>query len=122
MVCDRQAPLSMGFSQQAYRSGLPFPSPGDLPNPGIEPASPMLQVDSLLLSHRGSPSATARVPFVKCRLCAHHFSCVPRVPSCVFALKPLGFSEGAGPLQGYLLSSLHLENLGPRLAPVFLFL
>ena len=35
-----QAPLSMGFSRQEYWSGLPFPSPGDLPNPGIKPASP----------------------------------------------------------------------------------
>ena len=34
-----QAPLSMGFSRQEYRSGLPFPPPGDLPHPGIEPAS-----------------------------------------------------------------------------------
>ena len=37
-----QAPLSMGFSGQEYWSGLPCPSPGDLPNPGIEPASPAL--------------------------------------------------------------------------------
>ena len=37
-----QAPLSMGFSRQEYWSGLPFPSPGDLPNPGIEPGSPAL--------------------------------------------------------------------------------
>ena len=43
----RQAPLSMGFSKQEYWSGLPFPSPGDLPNPGIEPRSPALQADSL---------------------------------------------------------------------------
>ena len=42
-----QAPLSMGFSRQGYRSGLPFPSPGDLTNPGIEPGSPALQADSL---------------------------------------------------------------------------
>ena len=42
-----QAPLSMGFSRQEYWSGLPFPSPGDLPDPGIEPGSPMLQADSL---------------------------------------------------------------------------
>ena len=42
----RQAPLSMKFSGQEYWSGLPFPSPGDLPNPGIEPAS-ALQADSL---------------------------------------------------------------------------
>ena len=38
----RQAPLSMGFSRQEYWSGLPFPSPGDLPDPGIEPTSPAL--------------------------------------------------------------------------------
>ena len=38
-----QAPLSMGFSRQEYRSGLPFPSPGDLPDPGIKPGSPALQ-------------------------------------------------------------------------------
>ena len=37
-----KAPLSMGFSRQEYRSGLPFPSPGDLPDPGIEPMSPAL--------------------------------------------------------------------------------
>ena len=36
----RQAPLSMEFPRQEYRNGLPFPSPGDLPNPGIEPTSP----------------------------------------------------------------------------------
>ena len=42
----RQAPLSMGFPRQEYWSALPFPFPGDLPNPGIEPMSPALQVDS----------------------------------------------------------------------------
>ena len=43
----RQAPLPMGFSRQEYWSGLPFPSPGDLPDPGIEPWSPSLQADPL---------------------------------------------------------------------------
>ena len=42
-----QAPPSMGFSRQEYWSGLPFPSPGDLPNPGIESRSPTLQADAL---------------------------------------------------------------------------
>ena len=37
----RQAPLSVGFSRQEYWSGLPFPPPGDLPDPGIEPTSPV---------------------------------------------------------------------------------
>ena len=41
-----QAPLSMGFSRQECWSGLPFPSPGDLPDPGIEPGSPALQADA----------------------------------------------------------------------------
>ena len=44
----RQAPLSMGFSRQEYWNGLPFPSPGDIPNPGIKSRSPTLQADSLL--------------------------------------------------------------------------
>ena len=47
-----QAPLSMGFSRQEYWNGLPFFSPGDLPNPGIEPRSPALQVDSLPSDHQ----------------------------------------------------------------------
>ena len=42
-----QAPPTMGFSRQEYWSELPFPSPGDLPNPGIEPASPTLEADAL---------------------------------------------------------------------------
>ena len=42
-----QASPSMGFSRQEYWSGLPFPSPGDLPNPGIEPGSPALEADAL---------------------------------------------------------------------------
>ena len=42
-----QAPLSMEFSRQEYWGGLPFPSPGDLPNPRIKPGSPALQADSL---------------------------------------------------------------------------
>ena len=46
---------SMGFSRQEYWSGLPFPSPGDLPNPGIEPGSPALQADSLPTKIQGKP-------------------------------------------------------------------
>ena len=43
-----QAPPSVEFSRQEYWSELPFPSPGDLPNPGIKPGSPPLQADALL--------------------------------------------------------------------------
>ena len=50
-----QAPLSMGFSRQEYWSGLPFPSPGDLPDPGTEPESPTLQAVSLQTEPPGKP-------------------------------------------------------------------
>ena len=50
-----QAPLSMGFPRQEYWSGLSLPSPGDLLDPQIQPRSPALQVDFLLLGHKGSP-------------------------------------------------------------------
>ena len=50
-----QAPLSMGFSRQEYWSGLPFPSPGDLPNPGMEPRSPALRADALTSEPPGKP-------------------------------------------------------------------
>ena len=49
-----QAPLSMGFSKQEYWSGLPFPSAGDLPDPGIELVSPALQADGLLSEPPGN--------------------------------------------------------------------
>ena len=51
----RQAPLSMGFSRQEYWIGLPFPSPGNLPNPGIKPGSPALQTVSEWTEPPGNP-------------------------------------------------------------------
>ena len=53
-----QAPLFMGFSRQEYWSGLPFPFPGDLPDPGIKPRSLSLQADSLLSEPSGKPQGT----------------------------------------------------------------
>ena len=50
-----QASPSMGFSRQGYWSGLPFPSPGDLPDPGIESGSPALQADALPSEPPGKP-------------------------------------------------------------------
>ena len=50
-----QAPPAMGFSRQEYWSVLPFPSPGDLPHPGIEPRSPTLQADALTSALPGKP-------------------------------------------------------------------
>ena len=52
-----QAPPSMGFSRQEFWSGLPFPSPGDLPYPGIEPRSPALQADALTTEPPGKPQS-----------------------------------------------------------------
>ena len=57
-----QASPSIRFSRQEYWSGLPFPSPRDLPDTGIKLASPALQVDSLLLKHWGSPSLCFILP------------------------------------------------------------
>ena len=51
----QKAPLSKGFSRKEYWSGLPFPSPGDLPDPGMEPGSPALQTDSLPSEPPGEP-------------------------------------------------------------------
>ena len=51
----RQGALAMGFPRQEHWSGLLFPSPRDLPNPGIKPGSPELQANSFPLSQRGSP-------------------------------------------------------------------
>ena len=64
---DCQASLSMGFSWQEYWSRLPFPSPGDLPVPGIEPMSPVsnaLEVDSLPNEPQGSPTFTVHIQYL----------------------------------------------------------
>ena len=68
-LCDpwtvaHQAPPSMGFSRQEYWSGLPFPAPGDLPDPGIEPRSPTLQADALTSAPPGKPLNT-RIPSLR---------------------------------------------------------
>jgi len=57
----RHAPLSMEFSRQEYWSGLPLPSPRDLPNPGIKRGSPALQAESLLSEPPGKPIYIAGV-------------------------------------------------------------
>ena len=64
MHCSLQASPSMGFSRQEYWSGVPLPSPGDLPDPGIEPGSPALRVDTLPSELPGKPVPSNRV-FIK---------------------------------------------------------
>ena len=85
MGCSPQASLSMGFSKQEYCSGLPFPSPEDVPDPGIEPGSFVSQADSLPSEPPGKPSGSSKscevfnhrldvywftnVLYVRCRVC-----------------------------------------------------
>ena len=59
-----QTPLSMGFLRQEYWSGLPFPSPGDLPDPGIEPASPELAGGFLTTELPGKPSLVVIISII----------------------------------------------------------
>ena len=63
-----RAPPSMGFSRQEYWSGLPFPSPGDLPNPGIKPGSPALQADALTSEPPGKPIMSYSCNHIVCSL------------------------------------------------------
>ena len=68
---DYQAPPFMGFSTQEYWSGLPFPSPGDLPDPGIEAGSPALEADALTSEPPGKPKldfVKIKFPYIK----GHH--------------------------------------------------
>ena len=64
-----QAPPSMGFSRQECWSGLPFPSPGILPNPGIEPGSPALQADALPSELPGKPTRCEELTYWKRAWC-----------------------------------------------------
>ena len=61
-IIAHQVPLSMGSSRQEYWSGLPFPSPRNLHNPGIEPMSPALQADSLPSEPPGKPTIKQKIP------------------------------------------------------------
>ena len=58
----------MGFPRQEYWSGLPFPSPGDLPNPGVEPGFPALQADSLPTELQDKPNRKAMLKILQARL------------------------------------------------------
>ena len=95
LYVDGQAPLSMEFTRQFYCCGLPFSSPGDLLNSGIEPRSPTLQVDSLLLRHQGSPCIslfslitgiaeavylliTKEIPYILVFMCSCSYNKIPQ--------------------------------------------
>ena len=94
-----QSPPSMGFSRQEYWSGLPFPSPGDLPNPGIEPGSLSLQADLLLSEAPGKHPLT--VMEIKCTV--NHPPPPPPLPGrTVFHEIRPWCQKGWGPLLGFL--------------------
>ena len=100
-------PLSMGFSSQEHWSGLPFPSPRDLPYPGVEPVSPMspaLQVDSLPLSHQHLPLHSTQRAAVRSDVLLKTFLCF----SAARPLHPQGIKTKvlavvSGPGRSYLL-------------------
>ena len=73
-----QPPPSMGFSRQEYWSGLPLPSPGDLPDPGIKPGSPALQQTLYCLSHQGSPDWVKGCPNIWWNISGHVWEVVSR--------------------------------------------
>ena len=83
-----QTPLSMGFSRQEHWSGLPFPSPGDLPNPGIKPRSLALQADSLLSEPPGKlyHLNTKICPFPGLLLLPHTVVPLPNPGHCHFPI------------------------------------
>ena len=89
-----QAPRSIRFSRQEYWSGLPFPSPGDLPDPGIKPRSPALQADSLPSEPPGKLWIEQRITF---KLHRHHLP-----SSCHFCCKQPAFQAWPGDLHRFL--------------------
>ena len=115
-----RAPLSMGFPRQIHGSGLPFPSSGDPPNPGIEPVSPAWQVNSLPLSHRGNKHLVIKPSWLGKQVS----SCVPQTHSWVcrgnprgrhLPGKPLSVDTDAGRGFPYTIRGLSTETLPHRL-------
>ena len=108
-----QAPLSVEFSRQEYWNGLPFPSLGDLPDPGIEPSSSAWQADSLPLSHLGSthmsPAAATAKSLQSCPTLCDPIDGSPQ------ALPSLGFSRqehwSGLPFASPIIRVLHADNL-----------
>jgi len=100
-----QASLSMGFSRQEYWSGWPFPSLGDVPDPGIKPKSPTLQADFYHLSHHGSPSSV------------NQFSSV--IQLCPALSNPMDCSMPGFPVHHQLLelAQTHVHWVGDAIQP-----
>ena len=103
-----QTPLSMGFSRQEYWSGLPFPSPGDLPNPGMEPGSPPLQADSLPSELPGKPKKRMSSPWLA------HTTWKGAIPTYAFQMVQWLMIEA----QVYSLVAVHTYHAGSLLLPL----
>ena len=91
-----QAPLSMGFPSHEYWNGLPFPPPGDLPDPGIKPRSPALQADSLPSEPPGKLNSIHNSPLVCLQWCGPNHgryliastSLIPSSPQSIWDSQP----------------------------------
>ena len=103
-------PLSMGFSRQEYWSGLPFPPPGDLPDPGIEPGSPALQPDSLLSEPPGKQTLKMETP---------QFGSVQSLQSCLTLCDPMDCSMPGFPVHHQLpeLAQTHVHQVSDVIQP-----
>ena len=102
--------VSMGFSRQDYWNVLPFPSPEDLPDPGIEPWYLALQADSLPFELQGSLNGHHR--------CWHLIS--DKIMSCLFCLPPLHVSDSEPPKKQANVQSTGEEMRRPKLWPCYL--
>ena len=91
-----QASPSMGFSRQEYRSGLPFPSPGDLPDPGTEPRSPTLQADALPSEPPGKSKNVSTYPLISAAAAAKSLQL------CSTLCNPIDGSPPGSPVPGIL--------------------
>ena len=116
-----QASLSMGFSRQAYWRGLPFPSPGDLPNSGTEPASPALQADFLPQSRRGVSTcmkhhAVCERPLAFPLICIEYDCCCSVAQLCLTLCHPTGCSRPGSSVR-WILQARILEWVAPFPSP-----
>ena len=105
-----QAPPSMGFSRQEYWSGFLFPSPGDLPDPGIEPRSPAFQADALSSEHQGSQCLlvwhlVSRLCFQPCQL----------LSAGSFGLSPYMWSQALSQFPSLCCSNLYILGVSMAL-------
>ena len=123
----RQAPLSPGFPRHEYRTGLPFPPAGDLPNPGIKPRSPTLQADFLPREPPGKPIKKDRIHTHILARAKSRQSCPILCPCALQSPLSMGFSRQARPPPGSLphpeteptsLTSSALQSGSFSLAPL----